>query len=295
MAYLGSAAGVELLTRYFARSDTDFWLHVDAASDAAEYQALADHTPNLRLAAPRLRCWWGGFNGAVAVLAMAEAALNSKRYDRLIYLTEDSVPLLQLQELLAHLSEDIEYIELTRTEPDPLARRPRPRKMQEFLNQVRARYDGFYCYDCNAMNYRHVDYHDWVVTPAMEIQIARLARLRARGKARLRGLWHGPAYWALSAGAVTAILREHRKNVRLRESFEFSAMPEEQYYHTILGNSRRQRKTAAFMLMDFTREQRPFVFTTGDQLAELQSCGQLFARKVDFRSRSVIEFVELLA
>ena len=36
MAYLGPAAGVELLARYFARTDADIWLHVDAATDAAD-------------------------------------------------------------------------------------------------------------------------------------------------------------------------------------------------------------------------------------------------------------------
>ncbi len=293
MAYLGPAGGVELLARYFAGADADIWLHVDAASDATAYQALAGRTHNLNLVAPRLRCWWGGFNGALAVLGAAEAALKRKRYDRLLYLTEDSVPLLPLGELLVRLAEDIEYIELTRTQPPD--GEPYHPSTQEFLNEVEHRFAGFYCYDCDAMNYRYSDYRDWIVTPVMEIQIARLARLRKRGKKRLPGLWHGPAYWALSAAAAKEILTLHRRDVELRESFEFSAIPEEQYYHTILGNSPLRRDCAPFMLMDFTREPRPFVFHTADELAELQKHPYLFARKVDFHSRSVIEFVAQLA
>jgi hypothetical protein len=282
LAYLGPAGGVELLARYFAGAGADIWLHVDAASDIAEYQELAERTANLHLVVPRLRCWWGGFNGARAVLAAAAAALEKKRYDRFLYLTEDSVPLLRLRDLRDRLSEDIEYIDLTSAASGA-------------ASEVQARYDGFYCYDCDAMNLRHFDYDEWVVTPEMEMQIARLAKLRVRGKARLRALWTGNAYWALSVGAIEELLSRHQKNKHLRESFEFSAIPEEQYYHTILANSRRRRGHASFMLMDFTRDPKPFVFRTADELAELQEFPYLFARKVDFHSESVVRFVEQLA
>jgi hypothetical protein len=297
VAYLGSAAGVELLGRYFggagAGAGADIWLHVDAATDIAEYQALAERTANLHLAAPRLRCWWGGFNGARAVLATAAAALEKKRYDRFIYLTEDSVPLMRLRDLQDRLVEDIEYIDCTCTEPP--AGSSYPSDLQDFLKEVQARYDGYYCYDCDAMNFRHVDSNTWIVTQAMELQMARLAKLRARGKVRLPALWTGNAYWALSADALEEILSQHQKNEHLRESFEFSAIPEEQYYHTILGNSRRRREHAPFMLMDFTREPRPFIFRAADELAALQEHPHLFARKVDIHSESVVRFVEQLA
>jgi len=203
------------------------------------------------------------------------------------------VPLRRSDELLAWLAEDVEYIELTRTEP--LDGESYDADLQEFLKEVQARYHGFYCYDCNAMNCRYLDYRDWVVTRAMEIQIARLSKLRARGKAKLPGLWTGPAYWALSGAAIREMLARHRRDTHLRESFEFSAIPEEQYYHTILGNSPRQRKNGSFMLMDFTRDPRPFVFRTGNELRELQRHPHLFARKVDFHAKSVIRFVEQLA
>jgi hypothetical protein len=293
MAYLGPAAGVALLVRYFARADADIWLHVDAASDASDYQALAERTANLHLVAPRRRCWWGGFNGALAVLGAAAAALKKRHYDRLLYLTEDSVPLRPLDELQACFAEDIEYIEMTCTAPP--AGETYEAGTQEFLDEVQDRYERFYCYDCDAMNYRCWDYRDWVVTPAMEVQVARLAKLRARGKAKLPGLWHGPAYWALTTAAVKELLTTHRRDVELRESFEFSAIPEEQYYHTILGNSPQCRGYMPFMLMDFTREPRPFVFCTAEELMDLQRHPHLFARKIDFHSESVMAFVEKLA
>jgi hypothetical protein len=239
---------------------------------------------------PRMRCWWGGFNGAVAVLAACAMAQKAKDYDRFLYLTEDTVPLLRLEKLLARLAEPVEYIEMSHTKALSRAESAR----------VRARYDRFCCWDCDAMNPRlasmrgYPDDEGWAVTAAMETQIMRLAQLRARGKAPLARVWSGPCYWALSAPAVEELLTRHRQDTWFRESFEFSAAPEEQYYHTILGESRRRRR-APFILMDWSRNPRPFVFRTRDELLALQAYPHLFARKVDFDSEEVREFVAELA
>jgi hypothetical protein len=291
MAYLGTAAGAELLAHYFAAGEVDIWLHVDAAADQAEYRALAKRTANLRLAAARRRCWWGGFNGALAVLATAEAAQRAKAYDRFLYVTEDSVPLRPLRRLLACLAQDVEYIEMTCVEPlEAYAGMP---QLRDHAAHLRSRYERFYCWDCDAMNpERSFDDRSPIVTPELEQQLARLAQLRARGKTPLPRLWHGPPYWALSARAIEELLTRHRYDTRLRESFEFSAIPEEQYYHTILGESAWPIKTAPFMLMDFSRDPQPFVFRSEDELVALQPQPHLFARKIDFHSESVIRFVE---
>jgi hypothetical protein len=293
MAYLGDARGVELLAHYFAQADADIWVHVDAATDAAGYRALVERTANLRLAAPRRRCWWGGFNGALAVLATAETAQRGKAYDRFIYLTEDSVPLRRLDDLLVRLAQNVEYIELSCVD-SPGADLETP-ELRDLAARLRSRYNGFYCWDCDAMNPRVFDYRNWIVTPELEEQVARLARLRARGKVPLRQLWHGSAYWALSPRAMEELLTRHRCDSDLRESFEFSSIPEEQYYHTILANSPRPLDTAPFMLTDFSRDPKPFVFRHAAELAALQPEPHLFARKIDFRSKSVVRFVHRLA
>jgi hypothetical protein len=279
LAYLGPARGVEWLAHYFARSDADIWLHVDAATDAAEYQSLAARVTNLYMVQPRMRSWWGGFNGAVAVLAACETAQKAKNYDRFLYLTEDSVPLRRPEELRARLARHVEYIEMSHTDS----------------SRVWARYKEFYCWDCDAMNPRCYDYQGWMVTPALERQVARLAQLRARGKAPLSRLWHGPCYWGLSATVLEELLARHRQDTWLRESFEFSSIPEEQYYHTILGESSRRFKKAPFMFMDFSRDPKPFVFRTRNELLALQAHPHLFARKVDIDSEEVSQFVAELA
>jgi hypothetical protein len=285
VGYLGSARGVELLAGYFSRADADIWLHIDSATDAAEYYALAERYSQVRLVSPRLRYWWGGFNAVRAVLSAAAAARAAKRYDRYLFLTEDSTPLRSVDELTERLSQDLEYIEISDGTP------------------FRARYEGFYCWDCDAMNPRVISSQDWSVdgwnmksvTPELERQIARMAQLRARGKARVARLWYGYGYWALSAAAITTLLNRHQSDEHLRESFEFSAIPEEQYYHTILRESSHAMQTSPFMFMDFSGDPRPFVYRTRQELARLRKRPHLFARKIDFYSPEVAEFYRELS
>jgi hypothetical protein len=275
LGYLGSARGVELLAGYFAHADADIWLHVDSATDATEYQALASRTPRLRLAEPRLRCWWGGFNGAQAVLNVAAQARATKPYDRYLYLTEDSVPLRSIPELLGLLALDREFIDLGNADP------------------FRVRYEQFYYWDCHAMCPRRGNMDDYVVTPEMEQQIARLAQLRVRGKVKIPQLRYGAAYWGLSANAVSELLRRHETDLHFRESFEFSAIPEEMYYHTILGETDYGSRSALFLHMEWGKNPRPFVYRTRAELLALRvETHYLFARKIDFNAPEIADFIQ---
>ena len=91
------------------------------------------------------------------------------------------------------------------------------------------------------------------------------------------------------------LLHHHREDAALRESFEFSSIPEEQYYHTILGESELRVETAPFIYMDFSRDPKPFVFRTRNELLALAGKPHLFARKIDFNSQEVSELVAELA
>lgn len=277
VGYLGQARGVELLAEYFAATDADIWLHVDVSTDATEYEALLARNPRIHSVTPRLRCWWGGFNGARAVLHAAALAQASQRYDRYLYLTEDSIPLRPLSELLERLAADREFINAG----DGQA--------------VRARYDGFYCWDCDAMCPRCATFEDWVVTPEMEIQVARLASLRARGKYKVSQLRHGEAYWGLSPGAIHQLLERHTTDNHFRESFEFSRIPEEQYYHTILAEAGCVSRTAPFMAMDFSKDPKPFVYRHRDELCEVRTHPHLFARKMALDAADMTAFITELA
>jgi hypothetical protein len=122
-----------------------------------------------------------------------------------------------------------------------------------------------------------------------------MRNLEYRGKAKLDKLYHGSGWWALSHGTVATILDRYYSDLHLRESFEFSAIPEEQYFHTIIGLSNINRPRKYFMHVDWDKHPdiKPYIFSEFDELMEVKKNNPelLFVRKTDMESTEVRDFV----
>jgi core-2/I-Branching enzyme len=102
------------------------------------------------------------------------------------------------------------------------------------------------------------------------------------------GRWRSATqWWSLTREAVERVLSQHRDDEWLRASFQFSAIPDEMYVHTLLGRDVRER----FMLADWTRPEKPTTFDTVDAVRSCDTRGYLFVRKVD---TSVPELAQLM-
>ena len=101
MAHLGPATGIRLLAEYFSAADADLIVHVDISTDVDPYAAVAASCPHVTLIKNRRRCWWGGFNGARAVLDMLRTAIETEKYSRYLYITENTLPLRPRSEWLS--------------------------------------------------------------------------------------------------------------------------------------------------------------------------------------------------
>jgi hypothetical protein len=276
LAYLQNAAGMERLARYFAAIDAELLVHVDAKVDYTAYRDAAKRHANLRLMEERLPIYWGGFNTVRAILRGAELADAAGPFDRFVLITEDTIPLLPPQDVRAQLASRVEFMHLVR--------RPGP--------AVQRRYRGFYFFDSLATNPRHCDPADRELNDDVMNSFERLRALRARGKASV-DLCHGSTYWALSREAIMAILERHERDAHLRESFEFSSIPEEQYFHTILARALPGRQFAPCLYADFTRPPHPYVFRTQAEISGRPQAGaEMFLRKTDMGSAEIDEFVE---
>ena len=97
-------------------------------------------------------------------------------------------------------------------------------------------------------------------------------------------LKHVSTWWGLSGRAIEEILLHYHHNAHMRESFEFACIPEEQYFHTILGNSRCRFVARDFLKDDFSRNPAPWVFHTAEELRAARMMPFLFLRKVDMGS-----------
>ena len=281
-AYVGDPSGIALLAEYFGAIDADLYVHVDKKADIGPYSDLPARCGNVHLLTDRFEYFWGGFNGVRAVVSALTLASHQYDYDRYIYVTEDTVPLVHSRALLQLLAEDVEYFQAEQTSVD----------------WVRRRYDSFFFYDCMQINPKLVGEQDLEMTPEITPEfldgIARLTALRKRGKFPLRDVYYGFAYFALSRRAVKELLRVYQRNVRLRTSFEFSAIPEEQYFQTVLGGSATQYAFRPFICMDFTGDPKPLVYRTASKLKRLSKLEFPFARKVALGIPEVENFVRRL-
>ena len=275
LGYLRNSAGAAILSEYF-EDWADLYLHIDAKSDISPYNAAAAIRPNIYLAERRFPIFWGGFNTIRACVTTIEQALRTKNYDRIAFITEDTIPIISRSEFLKCMSTHTEWIQIY------------PTSKQEWI----ARYEGFYFFDSLPTNPRHVDPLARSWTAEALDSLKRLEALQQRGKAKLDRMFDGGSWWCLTRTQIDKFLKHYRTNVHVRESFEFSAIPEEQYVHTVLGPLPENR---IFVHTDWSRDPRPYVFQSVDEINAMDAHGAPMLRKVALGVPEIEAFVRSLA
>jgi hypothetical protein len=279
LAYLGSRSGIDLLSRYFLRMDAHLFVHVDAKKPLDPY---VNNAPNVTLLPTRREIFWGGFNTVETAVSSIEFAQKEGPFDRFVFTTEDSIPLVCPSELEDRFASDVDWIAINYPSPP----------------WVWQRYPDFFYFDSRATSLKYFEAEDRFITEKDLGCLKRMRLLRRKGKTKLPELYHGCGWWALTGSTVDTILERHYSDKRLRESFEFSMIPEEQYFHTIIGLSKVNRPRESFMYVDWDRDEyvKPYVFGRYEELKEIQRDNPelLFVRKTNLESGEVADFVEEL-
>ncbi|MCW5695595.1 MAG: hypothetical protein KIS96_02550 [Bauldia sp.] len=277
LGYLGNPSGIDVLAEYFSGMDVDLYVHIDAKIDISPYADLSSKRSNVTLLSERRPIFWGGFSIVRAIVGGLETA-NATRsdYTRFFVLSEDTIPLRSRAEMWERATSSEEFFWSL----------PAPAELRA------ARYDKF-CYpDSPATSLRGVRMDSCSLSPSDFENIRRLLALHGRGKAPVNVLHHGPGWWGLSKPHVERLLAAYHGDPWLRESFEFSLVPEEQYFHTILGEIPNSSGGAVFA--DFSRDLRPHVYRTADEIISAKTGRHLFLRKVALGEPVIAEFVRFL-
>lgn len=273
-AYLENAAGVRLLAEYFGRASTVLYVHVDAKVDDTTYVALEKEYPNVKLVLDRQVIFWGGFNTVRAMVAGLEQAQKDEDFDRYLIITEDTIPLLPTGDFLNLMAGQNEYIKSNRT-VNPV---------------ILDRYEKFFYFDSYCTSARPSRIIAREVSDDTLFALDRLKALRIKRKARVDDLYHGGGWVGMSRHAVQKIIKSFREDIHLRESFEFSAAPEEQYFHTILGKV----EGTPLVFADWSRKPTPYVFKSAEEISQVDTQGAPFLRKVPLGIPSIVDFVNKL-
>lgn len=248
-----------------ADPDIHFFVHLDAKVSLTAFAAPQSRS-NVTFIVARRPIYWGGFNMVRAEIELLSAALNhASGFDYVALISDDSYTLRSGQALKAALPAADAWIDQNPIEP-----------ALDYL-----RYARFYCFDAAPFSARTLPAEERHVTEADSAELVALETLRARGKAALTRLYQGAQWWCLSREVAADVVAAFTANEHIRESFRFSAIPDEIVVQTMVGLAGRpwtlQRSP---MFYDFSREPKPFVFATLGDLEEALRSPCLFVRKI---------------
>ena len=256
---------VALLAEYFGDA-ADLVVHYDRKLGPA---GDLPRPPRVHVI-PSRAVFWGGWSMVESMIDLLRAARAHTDADRFALISDDSAPLLPIQALHDRLAEPVDRIWSDANVPA----------------QIAARYRNFHYFDHVATSARHVDPRERIVDDELVATIAQAAELRRRGK-RPVALRHGPQWWSLTRKTVDQVLAQHDADAWLRQSFQFSAIPDEMYVHTLSGRDAHE----AFMFVDWNQPEKPTTFRTMDEIRRADPRGSLFVRKVDATSPPIAELM----
>ena len=252
---------LEALAGFLVGPEFAFFVHVDAKADIQLFAEVARH-PHVHLIGDRRKVFWGGFSMIEAEIALLGAAVEGGEFDRFALISDDTFAIKAPDEIKRRLeAEDLWIGSFIAPDSD-------------------WRYDKFFFFDSDATNPQHRDVRLRAFADDEISAVKSLERLRSVGKARIQ-VFHGPQWWCLTREAAAYVLECHRNSAHVRESFRFSAVPDESYIQTLIGlEGDRWHRRKCPMHFDFSRQPKPFVFRELAELKSLVASDALFVRKI---------------
>lgn len=267
-------AVLSMVLPVYRRAGFDVFVHLDAKASLEDYKrAMGDEAQHCRFVESREQVFWAGWSMIRATFRLLEAATSAGPYDNYLLVSDDTLPIVPVDRLKLMLGMQIERISA------------RPLCDADIFTQ---RYRRFFFLDHAATSLLGRPIETSCVDDAYFATLARLAERRQLGKAEVP-LHYGSQWWCLTAGAVRTVMALHAERRDLRESFEFSAAPDEMYVQTLVANFARERRIVdGPIYVDWSREPKPYLFSDFSFQGRTEQ-DHLFVRKVSSRNRIFLE------
>lgn len=249
---------------------SSFFIHLDKKQNYEEYVSSFKRTEaGVKFIDDREEIFWGGHNMICSTLSLAKYALSHSEAAFFVLLSDDTFPLFGPDKLLEKIFSEGERITAREI-----------KKGHPFLS----RYEGFFYLDSKQSSARHQPLEDRQILPENLNAYARLQNLMRRGKKPIQ-VFHGSQWWILKRETLSFCIDVAETDTWLRESFEFSAIPDEMFFQTIIRNfcssdisSSGNQKSSVFS--DFSRNPKPYIYTSIEEIERKQLEHYLFIRKV---------------
>jgi len=234
MCYRGAHILAEMLPVYQA-AGWDIFLHIDLKADEKAYlRVLGDQGATCHIVDP-VEVFWGGYSMVEAELRLIRAARAAAKYDRFIFITDDTMALFPPSWLNAVLGPDRDLIGVMTQGPGT---------PNHFA------YHKFWHYDHPLTTARLPDNRSTEIDDDLLTAMADMVELRKIGKKQIE-LAHGYAYFALSETAIAQIDETAASDEHLVRSFRYARQPDELMLQTILLNFWHKAVNLCPVYMDF--------------------------------------------
>ena len=259
-----NAGQIALLVRWLERQGARCYVHVDlrAADTRTELAALVSPGSRVLSAEESHRVEWGGFAMIGATLALMRAAVREAPDARaMVLLSGTHLPIREAAAIGVQLLDGREHIDLAFAAAEPA----------DHMSLRRFWYLSLPGREERRPFLRWVNSNTW--------------RLGRRDLASgLRGMTPmvGSQWWCLSAACVRHILAFLEANAWYERFFRYASIPDETFFHTLVGASRFAANRAPSPLYQMKTGYSPCVLTVADLPAAVAS-GMPFARKFDTR------------
>jgi Core-2/I-Branching enzyme len=250
------------------------FVHLDAKSSETEYRnTMGQIADDCRFISRRFSIAWAGFSMIQATMCLLEEALTAGGYQNIALVSDDTFPIRPVDTLRSKLLTDHQRISARRLEPN-----------EEFMH----RYTRFFFLDHRATSLLGRQIESSFIDDAFIETMHRLEKRRKLGKEYI-DVYYGSQWWSLTVDCASAILHRYQDDTNLRESFEFSAVPDEMYIQsmvmTLVPNLRRVEGPT---LVDWNREPKPYVFTSIAELRDNIREDHCFVRKVSAKKGTLL-------
>ena len=243
----------------------DLYIHVDVNADKSSLRNLV----NACVIIPS-KLYWGGWSMVVATMNLIRRAMHEGHYDRFLLISDDSSPLIPVREMVHRLSERREYIWI----------------WSETQHRFMDRYSNYYFLDHPATAISPSGFEGRIIDGPFLEAMKDVALLKSIGKKPI-AFRHGSQWWALSHKAISKILHAYTNDKWLTESFRFSGVPDEQFFHTVIEELWQEN----FLYTERRQPEMPNTFRSLSEIQKHTPEGFMFARKVDCDVPEVAELI----
>ena len=265
------------------------YVHIDRKADIGLFTSLIDES-RATFIPDRVDACWGGFSLVQATLNLLQAAHASRPApDRYLLLSGADYPIRSNAVLRGHLGSDREHIALIPM-PTPDGRKPLSRLERLHFEGSRGRY----------MPKR-------VLLNQTNLLLEKYYKRNYRRALGDITPYAGSQWWALSRDAVAYILDFVQANPRFVRFYRHSLIPDEMFFHTILGNSPFREKAARNLTYadwskglsrnpaPITREHVERFADPAFRLDDIEGVGPcFFARKFSSRDAELLDRIDAI-